>query len=238
MSDDDPELPPSDPELPPSDSPNWMPTEHAYRRLAERWGSLSLAAHELNVALRAGLPSLRRCFSPPYSRPQYQYGRVLDPARDIREPKLVAYHVDDPTWGIREAKIVGYHVVQWPACEWLCSTHWLEHRLSPRADGSLEVLTSGGITYASVKGFAYFVWLPALQRIWPDIFGPPPEPDEPGSRMHRLIRELADEEWSGGEWARIETRVIIDTVAPKLKARGVPVPHRSTFEHALGRRKK
>jgi len=76
---------------------------------------------------------------------------------------------------------------------------------------------------------------------------PPPPPtrdprgeDKPrgkGSRTHEAIRQIAAEEWSDG-YEHVETLDIIDRVSPELQKRGIRVPHRSTFERALGRRKR
>jgi hypothetical protein len=74
---------------------------------------------------------------------------------------------------------------------------------------------------------------------------PPPPPSDraadgesrrTGSRMQRLIRQIADETWPGG-WEDIETRHIIKIVGEELKNRREHVPERSTFERALGRRR-
>jgi hypothetical protein len=69
---------------------------------------------------------------------------------------------------------------------------------------------------------------------------PPPGADNEsrrtGSRMQRLIRQIADETWPDG-WEDIETRHIIKIVGEELKNRGEHVPERSTFERALGRRR-
>jgi hypothetical protein len=62
------------------------------------------------------------------------------------------------------------------------------------------------------------------------------KPRRTGSRMQRLIRQIADGTWPGG-WEDIETRHIIKIVGQELKNRGEHVPERSTFERALGRRR-
>lgn len=52
------------------------------------------------------------------------------------------------------------------------------------------------------------------------------------SRIHAAIRQGAAEEWPGG-YEHVATADIIDAVSPKLKGR---IPHRSTWERALGRK--
>jgi len=77
----------------------------------------------------------------------------------------------------RNRKLVG------PECELLELAHWDERRLWVRSDGSLEVVEGAfrsrvrPILIYSVKGYAYFVWKPALAKVWPDVFAStPPSP--------------------------------------------------------------
>jgi hypothetical protein len=56
------------------------------------------------------------------------------------------------------------------------------------------------------------------------------------SRTQVAIREIAAEKWPDG-YERISTAQIIKIVGTELKKRGIHVPHRSTFERALGRKK-
>jgi hypothetical protein len=69
---------------------------------------------------------------------------------------------------------------------------------------------------------------------------PPSADDGPrrlGSREQRMIRRMADHTWPNGAWKDISTREIMKIIGDKLKEKGAPVPGRSTFERALGRRK-
>jgi hypothetical protein len=143
----------------PLDSPNWLPLpEEAYRLLCSLLGERNLAAKDLTDAMaddddRRRVRSMRRCFA--YGvREKIEYtGRVVD--------------------GFREVKAVGRErVLIGPERELLSREYWNEHRLSPRSDGSAEIIEgSGSIT--TVKGYAFFVWKPDLAKIWPTIFGPP-----------------------------------------------------------------
>jgi len=56
------------------------------------------------------------------------------------------------------------------------------------------------------------------------------------SRTQVAIREIAAEKWPDG-YECISTAQIIKIVGAELKKRGIHVPHRSTFERALGRKK-
>src|SRR5262249_57024019 len=62
--------------------------------------------------------------------------------------------------------------------------------------------------------------------------GKQPTKRKGSSRIHAAIRQGAAEEWPGG-YEHVATADIIDAVSPKLKGR---IPHRSTWERALGRK--
>jgi hypothetical protein len=62
------------------------------------------------------------------------------------------------------------------------------------------------------------------------------QPRRTGSRMQRLIRQIADEKWPDG-WEHIGTGQIIKTVGEELENRRSRVPSPTTFQRALGRRK-
>jgi hypothetical protein len=93
-------------------------------------------------------------------------------------------------YGIRREK------TEWPDREPLHGQYWTKHRLSPRADGSAEVIEGVG-SITSVKGFAHFAWKPALAKIWPDVFAstpsppvltsPSPAPTEPPAAERELL---------------------------------------------------
>src|SRR5262249_47510653 len=133
----------------PLDSPNWVSVDDAYRPLCGRTGSRPLAAKELYEAMRDGrVPSMRRCFG--YGiRNKVQNGKVIDSERVPLGPD-----------------------------ELLLPSHWIEHRLSVRTDGSPEVI-EGFRLIESVKGYAYFVWKPALAKAWPDVFASTPSRSAP-----------------------------------------------------------
>jgi len=57
-----------------------------------------------------------------------------------------------------------------------------------------------------------------------------------GSRIQDAIKQGTAEEWPGG-YEHVLTVDIIDKVSPKLVKRKLRVPHRSTWERALGRKK-
>jgi hypothetical protein len=95
---------------------------------------------------------------------------------------------------------------------------------------------------------AFFVWKPALAKIWPAAFAHAAAPAAPrvsrtndkrqpkGSPTQDAIRQIAAQEWPDGH-AGIPIKHIIAGVSPKLRARGIPVPERDTWLRALGRRK-
>jgi len=142
------------PEELPLDSPNWITIEAAYQPLR-------------GAPRYVGSPSLA--------------ATDLDAAvRDGRVPAMRKCFV----YG-RNHKLVG------PERERLELAHWDERRLWVRSDGSLEVVEGafrsrvrGPILIYSVKGYAYFVWKPALAKVWPDVFAStPPSPTPPSPTL-------------------------------------------------------
>jgi hypothetical protein len=80
----------------------------------------------------------------------------------------------------------------------------------------------------------FFVHRAELDKLYPVAAVPAPtRREEP--REWRLIRRLAAEEWPDG-YEDIRTARIIARVSDRLTEMGEPIPHRSTFERALGRR--
>jgi hypothetical protein len=59
-----------------------------------------------------------------------------------------------------------------PERELLPAEHWAEHEIRGRSDSTV-VITRGPKTIL-VTGFVYFVWRPALAKLWPDVFASTP----------------------------------------------------------------
>jgi hypothetical protein len=130
-----------------------------------------------------------------------------------------------------------------PDGELLPAAYWTEHQVH---SWSWDVVPSRG--YIPITGYAYFVWKPALAKIWPAAFALAAAPAAPrvrrtndkrqhkGSPTQDAIRQIAAQEWPDGHEG-IPIKHIIAGVSPKLRARGIPVPKRDTWLRALGRRK-
>src|SRR6516225_6728086 len=130
-----------------------------------------------------------------------------------------------------------------PDGELLPAAYWTEHEVQ---SWSWDVVASRG--YIPIMGYAYFVWKPALAKIWPAAFGLAAAPAAPrvrrtndkrqhkGSPTQDAIRQIAAQEWPDGHEG-IPIKHIIAGVSPKLRARSIPVPKRDTWLRALGRRK-
>lgn len=86
--------------------------------------------------------------------------------------------------------------------------------------------------------FVFYVWQPALAKVWPTVFGSAPPSGEPRRKEPRrwgLIRDIAAEFWPGG-YGHVETREIIKRVGDEFERRGLSVPKRDVFLRALDRR--
>ena len=128
-----------------------------------------------------------------------------------------------------------------PDGELLPAAYWTEHEVQ---SWSWDVVASRG--YIPIMGYAYFVWKPALAKIWPAAFALAAAPrvrrtndkrQHKGSPAQDAIRRFAAQEWPDGHEG-IPIKHIIARVSPKLRARGIPtVPKRDTWLRALGRRK-
>src|SRR6516165_8720937 len=130
-----------------------------------------------------------------------------------------------------------------PDGELLPAAYWTEHQVH---SWSWDVFPNRG--YIPITGYAYFVWKPALAKIWPAAFALAAAPAAPrvrrtndkrqhkGSPTQDVIRQIAAQEWPGGNEG-IPIKHIIAGVSPTLRARGIPVPERDTWLRALGRRK-
>lgn len=132
-----------------------------------------------------------------------------------------------------------------PDGELLPAAYWTEHQVH---SWSWDVVPSRGNMFAEITGYAYFVWKPALAKIWPTAFALAAAPAAPrgrrtndkrqhkGSPTQDAIRQIAAQEWPDGH-VGIPIKHIIEGVSPKLRARSFPVPKRDTWLRALGRRK-
>jgi len=148
--------------------------------------------------------------------------------------------------GWRQSPPVGAVLLE-PDGELLPAAYWTEHEVqSGWSDGTF--VASRGNMAAQIMGYAYFVWKPALAKIWPAAFALAAAPAAPrvrrtndkrqhkGSPTQDAIRRIAAQEWPEGHEG-IPIKHIIAGVSPKLSARGIPVPKRDTWLRALGRRK-
>jgi hypothetical protein len=148
--------------------------------------------------------------------------------------------------GWRQSPPVGAVSLE-PDGELLPAAYWTEHEVRGWSDDGSFVARRGSMV-AQITGYAYFVWKPALAKIWPAAFALAAAPAAPrvrrtndkrqhkGSPTQDAIRQIAAQEWPDGHEG-IPIKHIIARVSPKLRARGIPVPERDTWLRALGRRK-
>ena len=202
-----------------SDSPNWIPIVNALQSLCGLTGNRQLAAKDLTNALAdRDVPSMRRYVS-----------------------------------GWRQSPPVGAVLLE-PDGELLPAAYWTEHQVQSWSSDGTFVASRGsfvpgrGNMFVEITGYAYFVWKPALAKIWPAAFALAAAPAAPrvrrtndkrqhkGSATQDAIRQIAAQEWPDGHEA-IPIKRIIAAVSPKLRARSIPVPKRDTWLRALGRRK-
>ena len=136
-----------------------------------------------------------------------------------------------------------------PDGELLPAAYWTEHQVVQSALSDATIVAERSTMPLEIAGYAYFVWKPALAKIWPAAFGLAAAPAAPrvrrtndkrqhkGSPTQDAIRQIAAQEWPDGHEG-IPIKHIIARVSPKLRARGIPtVPKRDTWLRALGRRK-
>jgi len=202
-----------------SDSPNWIPIVNALQSLCDLTRNRQLAAKDLTNALaNRDVPSMRRYVS-----------------------------------GWRQSPPVGAVLLE-PDGELLPAAYWTEHQVQGWSWDVTFVPSRGsfvpsrGHMFAEITGYAYFVWKPALAKIWPAAFALAAAPAAPrvrrtndkrqhkGSPTQDAIRQIAALGWPDGHEG-IPIKHIIANVSPKLRARGIPVPKRDTWLRALGRRK-
>jgi hypothetical protein len=143
----------------PLDSPDWMPIAEAHRVLCSLTGSRDLAAKDLTDAMMAKDEDKRV----PAMRRCFAYG--IRPKAD----------------GSKEQVLLG------PERELLPREYWIEHELQSWSDATFVTRRSNNP--ASIKGYAYFVWKPALAKRWPAVFpsvaagaAQPPQRRKPGPK--------------------------------------------------------
>jgi hypothetical protein len=135
-----------------------------------------------------------------------------------------------------------------PDRELLTPLHWVQHEAwwMPRESKEPILAVSrqdrrhpvgpDGFIGPSFR-YVYYCRKLDLERLFPA----PPASDSQRARhreppIYGLIRQIAAELWPGG-YSQIGTAAIGKRVGDKLGERGIPVPSRTTFERALGRRK-
>jgi hypothetical protein len=135
-----------------------------------------------------------------------------------------------------------------PDGELLPAAYWTEHQVQSWSDATDATFVARRGIPVAITGYAYFVWKPALAKIWPAAFALAAAPAAPrvrrindkrqhkGSPTQDAIRQIAAQEWPDGHEG-IPIKHIIAGVSPKLRGRGIPVPKRDTWLRALGRRK-
>jgi hypothetical protein len=200
------------------DSPNWIPIVNALQSLCDLTRNRQLAAKDLTNALAH---------------------------RDVPSMRRC--------FSGRPSPPVGAELLE-PDGELLPAAYWTEHQVHSWSWDVTFVPSRGsfvpsrGNMFAEITGYAYFVWKPALAKIWPAAFALAAAPAAPrvrrtndkrqhkGSPTQDAIRLIAAQEWPDGHEG-IPIKHIIAGVSPKLRARGIPVPKRDTWLRALGRRK-
>jgi hypothetical protein len=200
------------------DSPNWIPIVNAHQSLCGLTGNRQLAAKDLTNALAD---------------------------RDVPSMRRCVSGWRSPPVGA---------VLLEPDGELLPAAYWTEHRVQSWSSDATVVARPGAFEPSldnmstEITGYAYFVWKPALAKIWPAAFALAAAPAAPrvrrtndkrqhkGSPTQDAIRQIAAQEWPDGHEG-IPIKHIIAGVSPKLRARGIPVPKRDTWLRALGRRK-
>jgi hypothetical protein len=202
----------------PLDSPNWIPIVNAHQSLCGLTGNRELAAKDLTNVLAD---------------------------RDVPSMRRCFSGWRSPPVGA---------VLLEPDGELLPAAYWTEHQVQSWSSDATFVARRGafvpsrGNMFTEITGYAYFVWKPALAKIWPAAFALAAAPAAPrvrrtndkrqhkGSPTQDAIRQIAAQEWPD-EHEGIPIKHIIAGVSPKLRARGIPVPKRDTWLRALGRRK-
>ena len=120
-----------------------MPIAQAHRLLCSLTGSRDLGAKDLTDAM-------------------------ADEDEDRRVPAMRRCF----TYGIRgQADGSQNRVLVGPERELLPREYWTEHEVQSWSDATF--VTGRNNNPASIKGYAYLVWKPALAKRWPAVFAPP-----------------------------------------------------------------
>jgi hypothetical protein len=162
----------------PLDSPDWMPIAEAHRLLCSPTGSRDLAAKDLTDAM-------------------------ADEDEDRRVPAMrrcSTYGIRRKTDGSHERVLVG------PERELLPRGYWTEHEVQSWLDATF--VTQRSNNPASIKGYAYFVWKPALAKRWPAAFAPPVDAAQRSER-HKPGPKRKDE-WPKLMAAKLIHRAVYD----------------------------
>ena len=113
-------------------------------------------------------------------------------AKDLTDA-MMAEEDDKRVPAMRRCFVPGYRsppagaVLLEPDGELLPREYWTEHQLQSWTDATF--VTERSNTPASIKGYAYFVWKPALARRWPAAFAPTPSPPAtPPADQHQQRR--------------------------------------------------
>ena len=120
-----------------------MTIAEAHRLLCNLTGSRDLAAKDLTDAM-------------------------ADEDEDRRLPAMrrcFAYGIRQKADGSNDRVFLG------PARELLPREYWTEHELQSWSNATF--VTQRSNNPASIKGYAYYVWKPALAKLWPAAFAPP-----------------------------------------------------------------
>jgi hypothetical protein len=162
----------------PLGSPDWIPIAEAHKLLCSLTGSRDLAAKDLTDAM-------------------------ADEDEDRRVPAMRRCF----TYGIRR-KADGSHerVLVGPERELLPRGYWTEHELQSWSDATFVTRRSNNP--ASIKGYAYFVWKPALAKRWPAAFAPRVDAAQRSER-HRPGPKPKDE-WPKLMAAKLIHRAVYD----------------------------
>jgi len=141
------------------------------KKAAQDFTSNKRQRHPIRAALAEALP-----LDSPNWMPLADAHRSLCPllgdrhlaAKDLRN----ALADDDHARRVHSMRRCTVRDIQQSDCQ--LASYWVEHWLDPRPDGVAVMEGSGSIV--TVKGYAFFVWKPDLEKIWPVAFTSTPEP--------------------------------------------------------------
>jgi hypothetical protein len=121
-----------------------------------------------------------------------------------------------------------------PDRELLPRSFWSDYELDSWSDALLVVPRRRGGQVVPLRGFAFYVWKPALAKIWPTLF-PPDEEDEDGWAVRRA-KDLIGTAFPNGEWRTMGTKEVQSGCAKEAEAQKVKLPGVDSFARAMGRR--